>query len=216
MDISEIELSKHKKSEYWDFGNKILYDLCRDNFQHKHTDKVLTKVLFIGRIYAAAIERRKTKTNIINDNFYIEKVAPTFINSDIDDNLQRLKSEKIHNDNAIEILKIHYNLVKKLSEITNLNKRSFVSKYLHFHLPDLFFIYDSRAVRAIREFISRVPEEFQYIMKEKNIDQEYANFFCKCLELKNKIEQTHKMKITTRQLDNILIETANNIAKRKT
>ena len=42
----------------------ILYHLCKDNFQHEQEDVILTKVLFIGRIYAAAIERRKNKSNI--------------------------------------------------------------------------------------------------------------------------------------------------------
>ena len=62
--ISELDITSYKTSKYWDFGNNILYHLCKDNFQHEQEDVILTKVLFIGRIYAAAIERRKNKSNI--------------------------------------------------------------------------------------------------------------------------------------------------------
>jgi len=42
-------------------------------------------------------------------------------------------------------------LTKKLfSKISGLNKRSLASKYLHFHVPELFYISDSRAYDAMR------------------------------------------------------------------
>lgn len=77
-------------------------------------------------------------------------------------------------------------------------------------LPDLFFVYDSRAVTALREFTGRVPTYLQHILQQKNIDREYAKFFCKCFDLKNKIELYHKTTLIPRVVDNILIETANN------
>ncbi|MFC1785893.1 hypothetical protein ACFLZA_00835, partial [Candidatus Neomarinimicrobiota bacterium] len=68
------------QSNEWDFGNEVLYELCKKNFEHKEDDKIIAKVWLIGRAYAAAIERRKNKTDI-NDDFYVEKVAPIFQNS---------------------------------------------------------------------------------------------------------------------------------------
>ncbi|MBK8567444.1 MAG: hypothetical protein IPN76_30020 [Saprospiraceae bacterium] len=217
MKIAEIEISNLAKNTCWDFGNKILYNLCQDYPSHNKDDIILTKVLFIGRIYAAAVERRKNKNDdpIINDNFYIDNVIPAFINSNIDNNLKKLKGKQLSTNNILEILKVHNELVKILTKITELNKRSFASKYLHFHLPNLFFIYDSRAVQAMRKFTSKIPIELQYILQEKGIDKEYAKFFCKSFDLKTRIETTHKSRITTRQLDNLLMETANNIAMTK-
>lgn len=210
-DISKLNISAYKTSEYWDFGNQILYKLCKDNFQHERDDIILTKVLFIGRIYAAAIERRKNKmqTDINNDNFYIDKVAPTFKKSKLDRQLSELKSMRLTTDNIPQILRVHNDLMTTLSKITDLDKRSFCSKYLHFHLPDLFFIYDSRALTALRDFTSRVPKELRHIPQLTFVDKEYATFFCKCFDIKKKIEVEHKTKLTTRQLDNLLIETAN-------
>lgn len=198
------------RKNVWDFANAILYKLCKDNFQHKTDEYILTKVLFIGRIYAAAVERRKNKSTDINDNFYTETVAPTFRKSNLDDKLSDLNSVKADKvENIKSVLQTHYYLTSMLQEITALNKRSFSSKYLHFHLPDLFYIYDSRAVTALRQFTSHVPTDLKYILKFENIDNEYAKFYCKCYDLKRQIKTKLNIDLTNRQLDNLLIEVAN-------
>ncbi len=204
------QLDTARQKNVWDFGNAILYKLCKDNFQHKTDDHILTKVLFIGRIYAAAVERRKNKSTDINDNFYTETVAPTFRKSKLDDkllNLKTIKTEKV--ENIKSVLQTHYYLTSMLQKITALDKRSFSSKYLHFHLPDLFYIYDSRAVTALRQFTSQVPKDLKHILELDNIDNEYAKFYCKCFDLKRQIKTRFKIDLTNRQLDNLLIEVAN-------
>jgi hypothetical protein len=206
--IEEIE--KAMQNNVWNFGNEILYKMCRENFEHTNDQHILAKILFIGRIYATAIERRKTKNNDINDNFYIDAVAPAFRKSDIDKYLTQLKSFKsLEIDNLKFALETHYYLTKVINEITELNKRSLVSKYLHFHLPELFFIYDTRAVQALRYFISKVPNSLKPLIELENVDTEYAKFFCKCYALKIGIENQFNLKFSNRHLDNLLIENAN-------
>jgi len=125
--------------------------------------------------------------------------------------LLKLKTIKqLTADNIQQILEVHHYLTTKLFAITKLNKRSFCSKYLHFHLPDLFFIYDSRVVTALRNYSSKVPDQFQTLTKQKNVDEEYAKFFCKCFEMKNTIEMQNNITLTNRQLDNLLIAVSNN------
>jgi len=206
-------LDSHKSNKYWDFGNDILYNLCKNYFEHNEEKVILTKALFIGRIYAAAIERRKiNKMN--NDYFYIEKIAPAFKNSKIDEYLLKLKSIKtLSFDNLQQVLEVHQYLITTLFEITGMDKRSFSSKYLHFHLPELFFIYDSRSVSALSSFTKQVPKDLQKLTSLKNVDAEYAKFFCKCFDLKTKIEKLHNIPLTNRQLDNMLIEVANEKVK---
>ncbi len=204
------QLDTARQKNVWDFGNAILYKLCKDNFKHDMDEHILTKVLFIGRIYAAAVERRKNKSNDINDNFYTDTIAPTFRKSKIDDklsDLKNLKTEKV--ENIKSVLQTHYYLTNMLQKITELDKRSFSSKYLHFHLPDLFYIYDSRAVTALRQFTSQVPKDFKHILDLDNIDNEYAKFYCKCFELRRQIKTQLNIDLTHRQLDNLLIEVAN-------
>jgi hypothetical protein len=204
------QLDTARQKNVWDFGNAILYKLCKDNFKHDLDDHILTKVLFIGRIYAAAVERRKNKSNDINDNFYTDTVAPTFRKSKLDDKLSGLKIAKIENiENIKSVLQTHYFLTSMLKNITALDKRSFSSKYLHFHLPDLFYIYDSRAVAALRQFTSQVPKDLKHILELENIDSEYSKFYCKCFDLKRHIKTQFNIDLTNRQLDNLLIEVAN-------
>ena len=64
--------------------------MCRKNFNHIEDEIIVAKVLFIGRIYAAAVERRRNKKDDINDNFYIDTIAPTFKESKLDDLLDEL------------------------------------------------------------------------------------------------------------------------------
>lgn len=204
------QLDKAKEENVWTFGNNILYDLCKDNFKHSEDKHILTKVLFIGRIYAAAVERRTNKKEGINDHFYIDTIAPTFRKSKLDEHLLEIKKIKtLSIDNIKLILETHYYLTTILSKITAQNKRSFSSKYLHFHLPELFFIYDSRVLSSLRHFISKVPEELRQIIQSDNIDKDYATFYCKCFALKRQIEKQHKTTLTNRQFDNLLIEIAN-------
>jgi len=51
-------LSKAISETAWDFGNQVLYDMCRANPQHKEDRIIIGKIWLIGRSYAAAIERR--------------------------------------------------------------------------------------------------------------------------------------------------------------
>jgi hypothetical protein len=205
---TQLEIAR--KKTLWDFGNAILYKLCEDNFKHDTDEHILTKVLFIGRIYAAAVERRKNNDNIINDSFYTDRVAPKFKESLLDSKLSKLKLIKtLNTDNIENVLDAHCYLTNMLKEITALEKRSFSSKYLHFHLPELFFIYDSRVVRALGEFTSQVPKDLKPFLELPETDKEYARFFCKCYDLKRQIENQYKITLTNRQIDNLLIEVAN-------
>ena len=193
----------------WDYGNQVLYDLCRDNFLHVEDDKIIAKVWLIGRAYAASIERGR-KTESINDDFYIKDVAPIFRNSELDKMLLPLKDfNRITEENLISVLQAHNYFVKLALELTGLEKRSLGSKYLHFHLPDLFFIYDSRVVRAMRKIVKKVPANLKYVLNSNNIDKEYAKYVCKCLYLKNYISEHRGFYLSPRQLDRWLINQSN-------
>jgi hypothetical protein len=195
-----------KEINLWQFGNEILYKLCNDHFEHKIDKYILTKVLFIGRIYAAAVERRKNKKKIQNNDFYKNEIIPIFKNSSLDERLTKLKNMSIMDLNTIKYaLETHYYLVEILKKITNHNKRSFSSKYLHFHIPEMYFIYDSRSIKGIRKFVDKIPKKHQSILEFSNIDSEYAKFYIKCFILKNQITLNYGNSLTNREIDNLLI-----------
>ncbi len=203
------ELIETCKINVWNFGNGILYKLCAENFFHTEDEQILAKVWLIGRAYAAAIERRRIK-EAINDDFYIDKVVPAFKNSELDSRLRELRQfDKLTEENLEKMLETHHYFTKLTADLTGLKKRSFCSKYLHFHLPNMFPIYDSRVVGSLRKLISRTPVRFSQIMNSKRVDCEYAIFACKSLEMRQDIEKTFGEELTLREFDNLLIRFAN-------
>lgn len=204
------ELIASCKKSVWGFGNGVLYKLCADNFSHTEDEQILAKVWLIGRAYAAAIERRRIK-EAINDDFYIDKVVPAIKNSELDNRLRDLSQfDKLTEQNIEVIIETHYYFTKLTAALTGLEKRSFCSKYLHFHLPNLFPIYDSRVVGSLRKLVSKTPERFSQILNSTRIDREYAKFVCKSLAVRQDIETIFNEELTLRHFDNLLIRFANN------
>ena len=204
-----------QKSTNWDLGNSVLYNLCENNFDHSSDEKIIAKVWLIGRVYAAAIERRRINDYQINDEFYSKSVVSAFQKSRIDPLLKLLKTSKITFETIPSILIAHYTICNEIYEITKLRKRSFSSKYLHFHLPRLFFIYDTRAVNAIRDIVGELPKSFPVDILNEAQDKEYALFYLKCFLLQTFINNEFNILLTPRQIDNLLVEHANSKLKSK-
>jgi len=179
----------------WDWANSILYNMCED--EPKHTDVNITvgKLNIIGRTYSATIERGA------GSNFKILEVAKKINDSAVDMLLERIRLFNIPNKENIEdILEVHKYFTDILFEVTGLNKRSLASKYLHFHAPEAFFIYDSIANKKIREELTN--KKFKVLNKyNKKYDKEYANFVYRCLYFRDNF---HKGK-SPRDIDKVLL-----------
>ncbi len=203
MNINKKEITQVLKENNWAFFNSLLYKMCSEYFEHKNVDVVMAKVCIIGRAYSASIERRKIKDKKITSDGYYEKiVAPAIIGSDIDKWLSCLKRFKtISEENLPDILKTHLKVMKLFNRISGMDKRSLASKYLHFHLPDLFYIYDSRAVKGLRLILPN----FRVKNKLNGYDEEYSKFCQKLFYLQEKIGGRFGKKLTTRQLDRLLL-----------
>ena len=174
----------------------------KNRFEHKEPAKVIAKVWLIGRSYAAAIERRKDKTEFANDDFYIDVVAPKIVESDIDEWLYELKQFTRLDDNSLnKVLEVHEKVTQLFKDISGLDKRSLASKYLHFHLPHLFYIYDARAVRAISYF-SHITGRAK---ASKTGDKEYNKLVQKCSLLQRYALAQWQLDLSPRQIDNVLL-----------
>ncbi len=135
----------------WNLSNEILYEMCRKYPHHKNDEEIIAKVLIIGRVYSAAIERRK-QVNNTSGLFYLKEVAPAIRKSNIDKWLDNIRDfERPTFDNCIHIIAVHKRVTDLFEKISGLGKRSLASKYLHFHFPSLFFIYDSRSSNSLRK-----------------------------------------------------------------
>lgn len=186
----------------WGVGNEVLYELCRNHPFHTDVPSVIAKVWLIGRAYAAAIERRRNK-NDQNDDFYVQKVGPSIIHSGMDSWIMTSRQwDGPSKESLATLLEIHNHTTQLFSDISGLEKRSLASKYLHFHVPSLFYIYDTRAVEALRELSSVVGRAGK---ADTPADNEYRKFAVKCLALQQHIESELGVRLTPREIDNLLL-----------
>lgn len=195
-----LQSFNNKKSDIWTFGNDILYNMCKEQPLHNNKQIVASKVWLIGRSYAAAIERTKSgeKLETIIDKLW-DKLNPESVS--IDNTLSTISSisiEEIKNNVQI-VLDAHKQLMSIIEKATEMDKRSLTSKYLHFHCPNAFFIYDSRARRAINKLVKKQD------INGYSGDGEYIEFYLRVLKLQQFIkEQTGKI-FTPREIDNFLV-----------
>lgn len=200
------------KPDLWGLGNEVLYSLCRSYPKHEDENHIFAKIWLIGRAYSASIERRRSKNQerkLQNWDYY-KMAVETIKNSDIDQWISDLKKE-IPAKRFQRIIFTHGKVVELFREISGIYKRSLASKYLHFHFPDYFFIYDSRAVNAIKNYKhlrgegNRPSLEECEIEEGSKIDKNYYAFVCNCLNLQDYVRTTYNVSLDPRQIDRILL-----------
>jgi hypothetical protein len=202
--VRREQIDKARAPSPWDLTNRVLYELCREHPTHTDRGAVLAKVQIIGRVYAASIERRRNKEeDETTDSFYFSQVAPLILESELDRWIDEARSAIVGSSDSLAVMvKIHKLTTELFSEISGLNKRSLASKYLHFHVPALFYIFDSRAEAAIRQFrgvigSTRAPGVAG--------DRPYRSFATKCELVKSVVKADFGVTLSTRELDNLLL-----------
>lgn len=186
----------------WQFSNQVLYDLCHDHPRHVAMGVVLAKILLVGRAYAAAIERGRTVGNE-KYNFYTSSVAPKMMDSPLDAWIAEAKAGHHSDAGTLQVMvKIHGLTTGLFHSISELENRSLASKYLHFHVPHMFFIYDYRAVEAMRVLSPVVGRASRFTGRG---DGAYSKFAEKCSRLTTHCEAEFGIHLTPRQLDNLLL-----------
>ena len=195
----------------WDFANRQLYTLCERHPLHVDPSVIIAKVWLIGRSYAAAIERGRLNAEP-GDGFYEETVAPTIKRSEIDDWIKSVVGRPPTAEGSTEtILSVHGEVTRLFRTIANAgnerlltrNKRSLASKYLHFHCPKHFFIYDTRAVQGMRllnDALDRTRASYY-----DGADHAYSSFAQRCTYLRDWIKANLRAVLLPRQIDNLLL-----------
>lgn len=213
------KLTKEKLEELrnipWTFGNNILYDMCKNNPEHTDPGIILAKVWLIGRAYSASIERgagaKIDESKKSGEDFFINTIVNKIKMSGIDDWLKKLKGiDKIDLTNYETILEIHNKLTKLFNDISGLHKRSLASKYLHFHFPELFFIYDSLAKKELNKIVKtrfKLPKSY-----DLKFDKEYTSFVVKCIQFRDEQEKELNIELSARDIDLWLLSSTPNIS----
>jgi len=216
--------SKNERIAIWSHANKVLYDMCTAEPRHTDTSIVAGKLLLIGRSYAAAFERRKKATDgekNSTEQFYIRALTPNKW-APLDewleecDTCHRVYTEAKNEENRkafiAQTIITHRRLVDLMRNSMDnnnsgegMNKISLASKYLHFHRPEYFYLYDERARSAIGKYISKrvtKKEIEEYVGKNPMLyNQDYASFVLKAEILRADIGE----EITPRELDDFLL-----------
>ena len=210
----KIELNDIKKAQDCNLetiANEALYKLCKEHPYHNKKSEIVSKIWIIGRAYAAAVERRRINREISNDEFYDKVVGEGLLKhgKEIDALISSLNHyPEVTMENIESILELHALLTNVLKSLTGQYKRSLVSKYLHFHLPNLFYIYDSRAakeINALSKTYNKEESTLDFNCLKKGYDKDYTKFFAKMYAANHKIKDEFSVWLTPRELDNLLL-----------
>ena len=185
-----------EKKYFGHWGNEVLYRMCRENPTHNDIDVIRGKVWLIGRAYSAAMERQKT------GKFSYSKAVEKIQASNIDKWLKSVRRiKRVDYENVYLVLEVHKNVTELFRKITKMEKRSLASKYLHFHQPNAFFIFDSQANSKIRELLRG-----QRFSVPSGFDKPYTEFVFRCLWYRDNIfEQRLNGSSSPRDLDRFLL-----------
>lgn len=198
----------------WDFGNKILYRMCEEYPAHTDVNVAVGKIWLIGRSYAAAIERGSKREHTEGD-FYFDTVKNLFENDGeaLDEEIAALRNVALNDETARETVRLHKWWQDRMGKITGDKKRSLTSKYLHFHLRDIVYIYDSRAAAGIGALVTRQ----RGTETPHDADAVYADFVGRVRTLAKAIETAFGVTLTPREMDEFLlyVEEENRKAKQK-
>ena len=177
------------------FGNQLLYRLCKKYKKTTQWQQVYAKVWIIGRTYAAPVERNKKGVNI-------EQFSKDFINfnkrNKFDKLLFNIKCEE-------DAMKVYKKFLDFIFKETGQYNRSFASKYLHFHRPKWFKIYDSYTKKATNA-LSNIKSDLK-----GDVDKIYADFYAKENDINNYIKKEYGEKLNNRDLDTLLFKIGQNL-----
>lgn len=187
-----------ENERYWCACNNVLYDMCKDYPNHNNADIVASKLLIIGRTYAAALEINRNNVEVDSDTFYYEYVVSPWMMEEwvkLGKLINEIKKQEGKNPEGLldKALKIHRKMVDNLVMADGKGKkkerRSLASKYLHFHNPDLFFIYDERARKVIADL--KIPYD-PVEENESEYDREYKIFTERMINLQEILNELRK------------------------
>ena len=180
------------------FGNHILYTMCRDHPGHSDPEVIGGKLWLIGRAYSASVERKAGK------DFDWTPLKNALVKSTIDKDIVDCKKiHRIDKFNLAIVLSTHKRLTDIFKAETGLMKRSLASKYLHFHAPSAFFIFDSKAANEVSKLVRPIQKQFD---QTYDSDRGYETFCKRCLIYREMVlEAGIRTKVSPRYLDSKLL-----------
>jgi hypothetical protein len=169
---------------------RALYELCFLHRHHFQDDIVADKLRMIVRLCA-------------EHGFNVNSFSPEFVahrlgRSGVDRWFAGLATaEQI--DMAL-VFEMHRRVMDVFADLLAEQSRSLASKYLHFHFPELFYLYDQRVAAAA---IDIGDGECGYLARTEH-DPAYGRFFACCRKLTDKLSALAGRRLNPRELDRVL------------
>lgn len=169
--------------------SRALYDLCFLHRDHLRDEIVADKLRLIGRLYAeygAGL------------GFSPEYSAHRLAKSPVDHWFASLATAE-----ALDswlLLELHKRVMDLFADLPEAVARSLASKYLHFHFPELFCIYDEEVARAA----SLLSEGDGGFLAMSDFDRAYAQFLAVCRRLADRLAPELGRRLSPRELDRVL------------
>lgn len=168
---------------------RALYELCHMHRHHGQGDIVADKLRMIVRLLADA--------GLPLGGFSPEYVAHRLVRSGVDGWFSAIATaERIEPPLLFEV---HGRAMGVFSELPPEQARAIASTYLHFHFPELFFLYDPKLTAAAYALGGTCgdPSDCRH-------DPEYGRFFACCEELTHRLIGPAGRRLTPRELDRVL------------
>ncbi|MDR3394263.1 MAG: hypothetical protein P4L70_04615 [Parasulfuritortus sp.] len=169
---------------------RALYELCFMHRHHFQDDIVADKLRMMVRV---CVEQ-----GLLVNDFSAELVAHRLGRSGIDRWFASLATAE-HLDLAL-VFELHKRVMDVFSDLPEMQARSLAAKYLHYHFPELFYIYDAGLETAAFDL---GEGECGYLARAEH-DPIYGAFFSCCRKLADKLAPLAGHRLSPRELDLIL------------
>lgn len=169
---------------------RALYDLCYIQRDHLRREAAAEKLRMMMRLYA--------EQGMLPAGFSLETTTLSLQRACVDCWFSAMATAECL-DTAL-VLNLHKRLMDLFPELPRAEACALASRYLHFHFPELFFVFDSR-VEAVALVLTRGEGEAPAGEEQ---DPGYARFVGACLELVDGMVPLVGRRLSPRELDRVL------------
>lgn len=175
-------------SAFLDPQRRALYDLCFQHGDHLREAVTAEKLRRIVRLYA----------EYDGCSLSPEAVAQRLGRSGVDSWFGLLASAEALD--PAQLLETHHRMMAVFADLSDVEARSLASKYLHFHFPELFYIYDT----VVASVAARLVGDECASEGSPAPDPVYARHMACCRRLTQQLAPQLGRRLSPRELDPVL------------
>lgn len=167
---------------------RALYELCFLRRDHLNTRIVHDKLNLIARLPSSGGERAP---------FSIEAIAHRLEKSGIDHWFSALRTAE--DISIASLLDLHARIMPVFGELPEDEARTLASRYLHFHFPELFCIYDAALDQSMQNLLAQAA-----MPEQPTADAVYAAYFQRCRLLCERLSPMLGRRLSLNELECVL------------